>query len=343
MKIGLVSSMIPHVRGGYRFVVDWLEPHLRRAGHDVDRIFIPDGTGDALLDMATFRMLDLAHSCDRIITFRPPAHALKHPRKVVWFIHHTRVFYDLWDSKYCPVPKTAYWEKFRTALHVADTVALKEAHGLFCNSKVVKERLKRFNGLSAEVIYPPIQNPESFRFEALGDEIVSVCRIEDHKRQLLMVEAMAKTKTQVRLRLFGATQNPLYVEKLRAAVKRRRLEDRIMIDAQWISEDEKRNILSVALASVYVPLDEDSYGYPTLEAAHAEKATITATDSGGTLEFVEDGVSGLVTPPDARALGDAFDRLYVDRTLARKLGRGANQRIRTLKIDWLTVVERLTA
>ena len=33
-----------------------------------------------------------------------------------------------------------------------------------------------------------------------------------------------------------------------------------------------------ALAVAYVPDDEDSYGYPSLEAAHARKAVLTASD-----------------------------------------------------------------
>jgi glycosyltransferase involved in cell wall biosynthesis len=343
LKIGLVSSLLPHVRGGYRLIVDWLEPHLQAAGHQVERIYLPNGFADALTEFATYRMLDLSQSCDRIITFRPPAHALKHPNKVTWFIHHERALYDLWDSSYCPYPKTAYWEQFRSSLHQADSMALKEAKSLFCNSRVVQERLARFNALQAEVIYPPIDDSEGFRFSHLGDEIISICRIIGHKRQRLMVEAMALTKTPVRLRLAGQSGEPTYLADLQRLVRQNRLENRVTIDQRWISEGEKRYLLSVALANAYMPEDEDSYGYPTLEAAHAQKATVTTSDAGGTIEFIEHERSGLVLAPEPAALADAFDRLWLDRKLARQLGRGANDRIGELRIDWSNVVERLTA
>ena len=48
-----------------------------------------------------------------------------------------------------------------------------------------------------------------------------------------------------------------------------------------------------ALAVVYAPFDED-FGYVTLEAFLARQAGLTARDSGGPLEFVQDGVNGAV-------------------------------------------------
>ena len=62
-----------------------------------------------------------------------------------------------------------------------------------------------------------------------------------------------------------------------------------------------------ALAVVFPPFDED-YGYVTLEAFLARKPVITTTDAGGPLEFVEDGVTGLVCAPTPEALGAAIAR-----------------------------------
>ena len=58
----------------------------------------------------------------------------------------------------------------------------------------------------------------------------------------------------------------------------------------------------------------------TLEAFLARKPVITATDSGGPLEFVVDGVNGAVVAPEARALAMAINRLR---------GRPASRRPRT--------------
>ena len=63
----------------------------------------------------------------------------------------------------------------------------------------------------------------------------------------------------------------------------------------------------------------------TLEAFLARKPVVTATDSGGTLTFVEDGVSGLVCEPRAEAVGAAFDAL-ADRGRAAALGGAGHAR-----------------
>lgn len=343
MKVGLVSSLAPHFHGGYRFIVDWLEPHIRAAGHEVQAIYIPNTSQDPLAELITFRMIDLSHSCDRVITFRPPAHAIPHPKKVIWFIHHERLYYDLWDSEYRHFPITESQRATRTALHEADTVALREAHALFCNSVAVQKRIRTFNQVEAEVLYPPLANPEAFYFSGLGDEILSVCRIVPHKRQLLMIEAMAHTKTPVRLRIAGPVQDRNYLGLMLHAVAKHGLQERVTILAEWISEDQKRLWHSNALASIYIPEDEDSYGYPTLEAAQSGKPTITTSDSGGVIEFVEANVTGLVADAEPRSLAQSIDQLWQDRQLSARLGQGARQKINELEISWSHVVERLLA
>lgn len=345
VKIGLVSSTVPFVNGGYRFIFEWLEQKLRENGHDVETVVIPscEEPDHILQQMTAFRLLRLQDYFERVITFRPPSHVVQHPRKVVWFIHHFRVFYDLWDGPYRPFPDTTPWRALRDAIRAADTHALNEAHRVFSNSRVVSERLQRFNGIAAEVLYPPVLGPERFRCGAYGDEIVSVCRIEPHKRQHLLVEAMRHVRTPVRLRLYGASLSRQYSSELLALVERQGLAARVAIENRWITEAEKANALEHALASAYVPFHEDSYGYPTIEAAHARRATVTVSDSGGVPEFVSDGENGLVVPPDPEALAAAFDRLHADRALARRLGGAASDRVAALGIDWNTVMAKLLA
>lgn len=344
MRIGLISSAVPLVFGGGRFIVEWAEQKLREHGHEVEVVYLPS-TDDAetlLTQMNAFRLLHLEDYFDRVVTFRPPAHVVRHRRKIVWFIHHVRVFYDLWDTPYRPVPDNAHYRAFRETLWRCDTTALNEAHRVFSNSRVVAERLLRYNRVKASVLYPPVLRPELFRSGDYGDEIVGVCRMEHHKRQHLLVEAMRHVRSPVRLRLCGASLSPGYVDSLRQAAAEIG-GDRVIIEDRWISEQEKADRLATALAAAYVPLDEDSYGYPTIEAAHARRCTITVTDSGGVPEFVTANETGLVVPPDPRQLAHAFDRLFSNRRLARRMGEAANAKIAALGIDWDTVIEALTA
>ena len=345
MKIGIISSAVPLVLGGGRLIVDWLHEKLVERGHAAEVVYIPytDELDLILPQMAAFRLIKLEDYFERVITLRPPAHMVRHPCKVVWFIHHLRMFYDLWGTQYCPVQDDASGLALRAAIIAADNAALSEAHRVFTNSRVVGDRMRHFNGLDSEILYPPVLRPEMYKAGEYGSEIVSVCRMEHHKRQHLLVEAMAHTTTRVQLRLCGTSMNAAYVDKLRATAASLGVADRVTFENRWISEAEKADRLACALASAYIPFDEDSYGYPTIEAAHASRCTVTSTDSGGVSEFVTDEVTGIVTAPEPAALGAAFDRLYADRRLARRLGEAAAEQIAILGIDWDTVVAKLLA
>jgi len=93
-----------------------------------------------------------------------------------------------------------------------------------------------------------------------------------------------------------------------------------------------------ALGVIYAPFDED-YGYVTIEAFLAARPVITATDSGGPLEFVRDGVNGFICEPDAMALAAAVNRLAGDRSLAERLGRAGRGVAQA--ITWDGVIEQL--
>jgi glycosyltransferase involved in cell wall biosynthesis len=343
MKIGLVSSAVPLVFGGGRFIVDWLREKLEERGHRVETVFVPstENPDTVLQQMTAFRLMRLEDHFERVVTFRPPSHIVRHSCKVVWFIHHMRVFYDLWDTEYRAMPDRAPQRALRAAVIRADTAALREARRVFTNSRVVGERLRHFNGLESEVLYPPVLRPELFTAGDHGDEIVCVCRVEAHKRQHLLVEAMRHARTPVRLRLCGVGTNAGYVESLRRLAAGNGTSDRVVVEDRWITEEEKAARLQHALAAAYVPFDEDSYGYPTIEAAHARRPTVTTSDSGGVTEFVRDGETGLVAEPSPEAVAAAFDRLHADRCLARRLGANAAGRVAELGIDWDTVVEKL--
>lgn len=345
MKIALCSSYVPFIRGGARNIVEWLREELLREGHKVELIYMPhiDAPDQLFSQMSSYRWMDLTQSADRVICFRPPAHVIPHPQKILWFIHHVRVFYDLWDSPYRGFPDDEKHTQIRDILRDADTQALLEAKAIFTNSKIVSERLYKFNKVDSEVLYPPIFNAKLYSHKKLGDEIVYLCRIEHHKRQHLMIEAMSYTKSKVKLRLCGASSSDAYIKELNSAINSSKASSRIVFENRWISDDEKVNILANALAVAYVPLDEDSYGYPSLEASHSSKPVITTTDSGGVLELIEHENNGFVCEPDPRSIAEAMDKMYLDRNATKKMGANAYARISELNISWPHTLERLLA
>ena len=344
-KIIIASSCVPFVYGGGRFIVEWLEQKLNEHGHQVEHFFLPFiDRPDILLDqILAFRLMDLSDCCDLLIALRPPAHVLPHPNKVLWFIHHIRSLYDLWNSSYAMVPDDPAGRALRKAVMDLDTKTIQEAKRVFTNSKVVGERLRHFNGISSTVLYPPLFAPERFRNDGYGDEIVMICRIEAHKRQWLLVEAMRHVQTDVKLRLCGTSMSSAELDRIRIAIATHQLESKVIFEDRWISEEEKIERLATALAIAYLPEDEDSYGYCSLEAAHARKAVLTTTDSGGVLELIDDGINGLIVPPDPRALAEAMDSLFLNRAKSERMGSANQHRLSQLGIDWSTVVNTLTS
>lgn len=92
-----------------------------------------------------------------------------------------------------------------------------------------------------------------------------------------------------------------------------------------------------ALPSYY-----ETFGISAIEAM-ACGLPVVATTAGGLPEVVEDGVTGLLTPPgDARALAEAITRLLRDPALRERMGRAGRERaLAYFMAD--RVAERMTA
>jgi glycosyltransferase involved in cell wall biosynthesis len=94
---------------------------------------------------------------------------------------------------------------------------------------------------------------------------------------------------------------------------------------------------------LYIPYDEDSYGYVTLEAFHSGKPVLTLSDSGGTDEVIEDGENGFILPPAAEALAQGMEELWASPGRARQMGQAAHATLARHNIRWDHIVERLVA
>jgi glycosyltransferase involved in cell wall biosynthesis len=342
MKIALVSSISPFVRGGATNIVEWLDIKIRELNHESKIFWLPQYENPASLIQQTliYDYLDFDYF-DTVITFRPQAHLIKHRNKVCWFIHHVRTFYDYWEiDDYRGFPITPRTNRTRKILKNLDTAALNDAVKLFTNSQTVSNRLMKFNSLSSSVLYPPLLDGASFRNSGFNNEVVCVARLSPHKRQELLINAMSFTQSDVKLRLVGKGDE-FYFEKLNKLIDKLGVRHKILIDNTWVTENEKIVLLANCLGVVYAPLDEDSYGYSSLEAAHSEKAIITTSDSGGVIEFVKDNYNGLIVAPNARQLGEAFDLLNENTNFATQLGVNNKKRLNELNISWAHVIDSL--
>jgi glycosyltransferase involved in cell wall biosynthesis len=345
MKVIIATTVTPFVEGGATYFVDTLEEALIKRGHRVETYRLPFSDDlSCILDQSLgMRLIDFSPYGDRLITIRTPSHLLRHPNKVTWFIHHFRGAYDLWGTRYQSLPNTPEGDACRQAIVSADNVGLREAQKVFCNSAVVKRRLHDFNQIDAGVLYPPLSESARFHCAGYGNFLLYLSRLTHHKRQWLALESLQYTTTGVQLVIAGSPEpsSELYPGELRRLIQKYKLSERVTLLPRWITDAERLELYANCLGVLYFPFDEDSYGYPSLEAHSARKPVLTTTDSGGTLELIVDGVNGIVTPPDPQLMAESMDLLYSNRQLARRLGENGLQRMDEMGIGWDHVVHRL--
>jgi len=105
-----------------------------------------------------------------------------------------------------------------------------------------------------------------------------------------------------------------------------------------VPDDKLIELYADAAVVAYVPFDED-FGYVTLESFLSAKPVVTLRDSGGPLEFVEDGVNGAVVEETPETLAEAINRYAGDKMLAAS--HGAAGRARAAAVTWDGVIEKL--
>jgi glycosyltransferase involved in cell wall biosynthesis len=249
-------------------------------------------------------------------------------------IHQHRAAYELAGTPYSDFEHTEADVGLRRKLFELDARMLGECRHVFANSNNTARRLQTFNGVPAEGLYHPPPLADRLRQGPYGDYVLVVGRIESVKRVDLAIAATAHVAPPLKLIIAGDGSQRAAAERV---VSDHGLRDRVVF-AGAVGGDELITLYAGALAVVYAPFDED-YGYVTLEAFLSAKPVITASDSGGTLEFVVNDQNGFVCAPEPAAIGAALTRLAADRTLAAKLGQAGLARAR--QITWDGVVERL--
>lgn len=340
MKLLVANNAAPFVRGGAELLADRLVLELRQAGHEAELLRLPLGnTSEQILDSIVAATLLDAVNVDRVIGLKFPAYLIPHPDVVIWLVHQFRQAYDPPPVGWRQDPST---DPLVSAVKVADHAAFAGATRLYAISPMVAERLHRSSGLSAEVLMTPPHSQQEYRTLTAEDYIVALGRISDGKRQLLAIRAMRYARPGYRLVVAGAADNPTTLDQIRREIDESGIEDRVELIPRFITDEEKLDLLARCIGSVYLPVDEDSYGYVTYEAAMSNKPSITATDSGGILTLVDHGRTGLVSSPEPEALASSFDELALHRDHAEAMGRNARSLALELDLSWDRVIEELT-
>ena len=342
--IAVCAAQVPFFSGGAEFHVQGLVDNLRSRGFDVDLINIPYKwyPRDQLLkSIEVWKMLDLRESngkpIDMLITTKFPSYFAQHRNRVLWLIHQYRQAYDLLGTEYSEFdPKDRKDMAFRDKLIAMDTEELGSYPRIYTNAANTAERLRRFNGLQGTPLYhPPRLAGRYITDGAYGDYILSVGRLDKLKRVDQLLRALPHCPPDVRCVIAGKGPEEA---SLRALAGDLGLERRVDFPG-FVSDEELLRLYAGCGAVYFAPLDED-YGYITLEAFLSTKPVITARDSGGPLEFVEDGVSGIVLSSlEPEVLGPEIGNLVGNKERCRLLGNAGYAKVK--HIQWDRVIRTL--
>jgi glycosyltransferase involved in cell wall biosynthesis len=375
----VAPSPVPFTVGGAERASNGILKELREhTPHEAELLKLPSPEstlGEIVASYESFSRLDLSHF-DLVITNKYPAWLVNHPNHVAYVFHGLRALYDRYylfgssEGDQVDEPDLAalrelmrrpperplldeFFERFwqiwadrghtdpmlrfpgplaREIVRFLDGVALgpSSVRRYLALSETVRSRAEYFPPNAAvEVLYVP-SFLEGFRCESF-DYFFTTSRLADHKRVHLLVEAMRHVTAEVPLKIAGTGPE-------QARLHARAAGDSRIQFLGLLSDEALIEAYANALAVPFVPLDEEM-GLITIEAMESSKPVVTARDSGGPTEFVEDGVNGYVTDPTPEAIGAAMSRLAVDRSLARTLGRAGQRRVEG--ITWRNTVRAL--
>ncbi len=338
--IAVCNTQVPLTTGGAELLVDTLINYLKKRGHQVVQISIPFSFSpkqSTILSSIVWRMIEIKDITGRIpdlvIATKFPTYLVKHPKKVVWLFHQHRAAYDLFNTPHSDFSDNSEDRYYRDLIKTIDNKTLSEASHVFTISQNVTDRLKNFNGIDSDPLYvPPLFNLE-MKTGDYKDYALSVGRLTKMKRVDLFIRSLQHTDPKIRGIIVGEGDQEDELKKLANELG---LANRIVFKG-FVPEEELIDLYANAFTLVFPPVDED-LGLIAIEAFKSLKPVITCVDSGGPLEFVEDGSSGFVCKPEEKMIAEKLDFLFAQKKKCREFGRVGLEKVKD--ITWDNVISR---
>ncbi len=277
------------------------------------------------------------------------------------------VFFDYfsavpWITRLCGIPIVIYemqnsgefratsWK--RCVLQLRTKIMTSPVRRVIAISEFVKRQLLaagvpagkivvRYLGVDTERFVP---NPQARgewaeRFSIRSDEVIlsTVSYLRPFKNPQVLVEACKELRERnVSVELFVAGDGDMLPD-LKALAKQLAVEDRV----HWLGNvSDPRSLLQASDIFVLASVGE-AFGLVLAEAM-ACGVPVVGSRSGSLTEVVEDGHTGLLTPPlDAAAFGEAIERLTRDVPLRMEMAARAIDRVRTYFTVDIAVVKTI--
>jgi hypothetical protein len=305
---------------------------LREAGHEVVAVRIPFSPADPrrVVDQILAARLIHLENAERVIGLTFPAYLVPHDDKLVWIAGEP--------------PEAAGAAAQAATVRTADGVHLAAARRLYSRSDAAAALLEQRSGLPSAVLLPPLREPELFRCEEYGDDVVAIPSSPADRWPLLLVAAMSLVAGPARCVVAAAASGPAGAPALAALAAGLGATGRVEVVAAPLDAAARARLLAGCRAAVC--WSDDPCPRAMLEAFRSCKPVIALATPGG------------AAPPEAGLLGGdgsscrraasvaelaaAIDELSGDSDLARRRGSAAAARLAGLDVSWAAVVRELT-
>lgn len=178
---------------------------------------------------------------------------------------------------------------------------------IFANSKNVQSRIKTFLNRDSLVVYPPCPTNQ-FSWQGQQNYYLSTARLSPLKRIDKIIDAFINLPHQRLIVVSGGEEEEALHLRAKHAPN--------ITFTGWIDEARMKELIGNAIATIYIPVDED-FGMSPVESMAAGKPVIGVAE-GGLLETIVPDETGYLLPSNFRAedISDAVERLTPNRAIA---------------------------
>ncbi len=142
-----------------------------------------------------------------------------------------------------------------------------------------------------------------------------VGRIEAGKGQYKVIEAISKLKDlNIKGIIVGSFMDESYAKVLKEKTQELGIEDKIIFTGFTKEVNEHMKLFDINVLAT----ENETFGLVVIEAM-ANRVPVIATNRGGPLEIIEDGVDGLLFDGSCDNLAEKIETLYKEDTLRRRI------------------------
>ncbi len=204
-------------------------------------------------------------------------------KKVLYCHTIPRFAYDLYSHYLESLPRAARPIFKMLAAYVRKNYerAFSKMDLVIANSQNVRNRIQKYLNADAIVINPPVDT-SAFKWLGQQDYYLSTARLEKYKRVDLIVSAFKKMPDKKLIVASGGSELE-HLQHLASNAPN-------ITFTGWIDHEELVRLMGNAIATIYMPKDED-FGISPVESMAAGKPVI-GVNEGGVMETVMDGETG---------------------------------------------------